>query len=227
MLKPKVKFEWTEELQKQFVKSKKEIVDKIIEGVHLFDPTLPTCLATDFSGVGIGFFLLQKSCSCSSRLPTCCPTGWRLCLVGSRFLHPAETRYAPIEGEALAVAYGLRQSRYFVLGCKDHIIATDHKPLLNVWNDRSLSDIQNRRLQILKEKNLLYSFDIVRVPGNKHLGPDAASRYAVGHPIRLKLPGEPVETDIDDAPLTSELRAILVHNLATTEEEDEDTEECL
>ena len=48
MLKPKVKFEWTEELQKQFVKSKKEIVDKIIEGVHLFDPTLPTCLATDF-----------------------------------------------------------------------------------------------------------------------------------------------------------------------------------
>ena len=150
-----------------------------------------------------------------------------MCLVDSRFLHPAETRYAPIEGEALAVAYGLRQSRYFVLGCKDHIIATDHKPLLNVWNDRSLSDIQNRWLQILKEKNLLYSFDIVRVPGNKHLGPDAASRYAVGHPIRLKLPGEPVETDFGDAPLTSELRAILVHNLATTEEEDEDTEECL
>ena len=59
MLKPKVKFEWTEELQKQFVKSKKEIVDKLIVGFHLFDPTLPTCLATDFFGVGIGFFFLQ------------------------------------------------------------------------------------------------------------------------------------------------------------------------
>ena len=59
LLKPKVKFEWTDELEKQFVNSKKAIVDKIIEGVHLFDPTLPTCLATDFFGVGIGFFFLQ------------------------------------------------------------------------------------------------------------------------------------------------------------------------
>ena len=130
-------------------------------------------------------------------------------------------------GEALAVTYGLHQSRYFVLGCKDFIVAADHKPLLNVLNDRSLSDIQNRRLQNLKEKTLSYSFDIVHVPGKKHLGPDAASRYPVGHPIRLKLPGEPVETDFGDAPLTFELRAILVNNLATTEEEDEDTEECL
>ena len=52
------------------------------------------------------------------------------------------------------------------------IVATDHNPLLNVLNDRSLSNIQNRRLQNLKEKILLYSFDIVHVPGKKHLGPD-------------------------------------------------------
>ena len=79
----------------------------------------------------------------------------------------------------------------------------------------------------MKEKTLSYSFDIVQLPVKKHLGPDAASRYPVGHPIRLKLPGEPVETDFTDAPLTSELRAILVNNLATREEEDEYTEECL
>ena len=101
-------------------------------------------------------------------------TGWRLCLVGISFLHPSETRYAAIVDEALAVTYGLHQSRYFVLGCKDFIVAADHKPLLNVLNDRSLSDIQNRRLHNLKEKTLLYSFDIVHVPGKKHLGPDAA-----------------------------------------------------
>ena len=59
-------------------------------------------------------------------------------------------------------------------------------------NDRSLSDIQNRRLENLKEKTLYYIFDIVHMPGKKHLGPDTASRYPVGHPIRLKLPGEPV-----------------------------------
>ena len=227
LLKPKVKFEWTDELDKQFIKSKEAIINKIIEGVHLFDPTLPTCLATDFSGTGLGFFLLQKSCTCTSRLPTCCPTGWRLCLVGSRFLHPAETRYAPIEGEALAVAYGLHQCRYFVLGCQDLIVATDHKPLLHVLNDRSLSDIQNRRLQNLKEKTLSYRFQIVHVPGKKHLGPDAASRFPVGHPTRLLLPGEPVETDFVDAPLTSEVRAAVLEGLAANEEDDHDTEECL
>ena len=227
LLKPKIKFEWTEELEKQFIKSKKAITDKIIEGVHLFDPTLTTCLATDFSATGVGFFLLQKACKCTSRVPTCCPTGWRLCLVGSRFLHPAETRYAPIEGEALAVAYGLHQCRYFVLGCEDLIVCTDHKPLLHVLNDRALSDIQNRRLQNLKEKTLSYKFEIVHVPGKKHVGPDAASRYPVGHPTRLVLPGEPVETDYEDNPLTSDLRAILLDNLATNEDTEEDCENCL
>ncbi|VDH97839.1 Hypothetical predicted protein [Mytilus galloprovincialis] len=56
-----------------------------------------TCLATDWSVDGIGFFLMQKYCQCSSKTPTCCNDGWKLCLVGSRFTHPAESRYAPIE----------------------------------------------------------------------------------------------------------------------------------
>ena len=227
LLKPKIKFEWTAELETQFTRSKEAIINKIIEGVHLFDPKLTTCLATDFSGTGIGYFLLQKACSCESKLPTCCPSGWRLCLVGSRFLHPAETRYAPIEGEALAVAYGLHQCRYFIMGCEDLIVATDHKPLLHVLNDRSLSDIQNRRLQNLKEKTLSYKFEIVHVPGRQHLGPDAASRYPVGEPTRLELPGEPAETNYADAPVTTELRAVLLNNLASIEHTYEDTEEDL
>ena len=107
LLKPKTKFEWTEELDKAFQLSKESIVNKIREGVELFDINLPTCLATDFSATGVGYFLMQKVCGCNSKVPTCCADGWRLCLVGSRFLHDAETRYAPIEGEALAVAYAL------------------------------------------------------------------------------------------------------------------------
>ena len=49
LLQPKVKFEWTQELDRLFKKSKVAIVNKIIEGVSLFDPALTTCLATDFS----------------------------------------------------------------------------------------------------------------------------------------------------------------------------------
>ena len=127
--------------------------------------------------------------------------------MGSRFLHDAETRYAPIEGEALAVAYSLHQCRYFVMGCKDLTVMTDHLPLLHNLNDRSLVDIGNRRLQNLKEKTLSYQFSIAHVPGREQLGADAASRYPVGDPERLILPGEPPETDFTDTPHTSNLRA--------------------
>ena len=53
-------------------------------------------------------------------------------MVGSRFTSGAESRYAPIEGEALAVVDALRKARHFTLGCTDLIVAVDHKPLLSV-----------------------------------------------------------------------------------------------
>ena len=80
--------------------------------------------------------------------------------MGSRFLHDTETRYAPIEGECLVVAYALHQSRYLILGCNDLTVATDHKPLLGLLNNRSLANIGNRRLLNLKEKTLDYRFNI-------------------------------------------------------------------
>lgn len=73
-------------------------------------------------------------------------------LAGSRFTHSAESRYAPIEGEALVVADSLEKVKYFVLGCKDLIIAVDHKPLVKLLSDRSLEDIHNTRLMNLKER---------------------------------------------------------------------------
>ena len=92
-------------------------------------------------------------------------------------LHPEENPYAPIKGKALIVAYGLHQCRYFLLVCRDLTEATDHKPLLHVLNDRSLADIQDWKLQNLKEKTLSYRFQIVQVSVKKHPGLHAASRY--------------------------------------------------
>ena len=64
----------------------------------------------------------------------------------------SRSTYAPVEGEALAVADALDKARHFVLGCSDLIVAVDHKPLLKLFGDRSLEDIPNTRLQNLKEK---------------------------------------------------------------------------
>ena len=118
--------------------------------MRIFDKTKPTCLATDWSKDGIGFWLFQKHCRCSTTDPFCCHDGWKVTLVESRFTHPAESRYAAVEGEALAVADALDKARYFVLGCSDLVIAVDHKPLLKLLGNRTLDDIPNPCLRNLK-----------------------------------------------------------------------------
>ena len=85
-------------------------------------------------------------------------------LVGSRFTHAAESRYAPVEGEALAIADALDKAHYFMLGCRDLIVAVDHKPLLKLLGDRALDDIPNPRLRNLKEKTLRYRLRNIHVP---------------------------------------------------------------
>ena len=116
-LSSKRKFEWNNNLDKAFSHSKDAIIDAIRHGVEIFDPTRRTCLRPDWSNRGIGYFLLQKHCACPSTLPDCCFNGWRVTLAGSHFLSSAEQRYAQIEGEALAVAWGLEQTKYFTQGC--------------------------------------------------------------------------------------------------------------
>ena len=62
---------------------------------------------------------------CNDISLSCCDDGWRITLAGSRFFKPAESRYAPVEGEALAIAWALEQTRYFTLGCEDLLVVTD------------------------------------------------------------------------------------------------------
>ena len=99
-----------------------------------------------------------------------------LVLAGGRFTKPAESWYSPVEGELLAVADALYKSRHFVLGCDKLVVAVDHKPLLGLLNDKSLADIENPRLLMLKEKTLWFNFEVMWIAGSKHAGPDYMSR---------------------------------------------------
>ena len=180
LMKPGNPFIWTNELEELFEESKRIIVQEIEEGVRIFDKSKPTCLATDWSKTGIGFWLFQKHCVCTSTHPRCCPTGWKVAMVGSRFTQHAESNYAPVEGEALAVTYALEKAKFFVLGCNNLTIAVDHKPLLGIFNDRSL-DMPNRRLCNLKEKTLPYRFKMIHIPGIKNKTADTLSRHPTTH----------------------------------------------
>ena len=191
-LKPNTPFVWNDELEEIFSESKHVIIQEIEKGVQIYDMSKPSCLATDWSKTGIGFWLFQKHCKCPGTHPFCCREGWKITMVGSRFTHAAETRYAPIEGEALAAAYALDKARFFILGCSKLILAVDHKPLLRIFTDRSLDAIANPRLRNLKEKTLRYKFEIVHIPGAKHKAADAVSRNPSGteYPIKMELPDD-------------------------------------
>ena len=206
LLKPDKSFEWTKELDEIFHESKAIIIKEIRRGVEIYDKTKPTALVTDWCKDGIGFWLLQKHCTCSNTKPFCCKSGWKITLVGSRFTSSAESRYAPVEGEALAVVDALKKARHFVLGCSDLTIAVDHKPLLKVFGDRALEDINNPRLFRLKEKTLLFRFRMVHIPGVRNSAADSVSRHPVGEPIALDLSDEVNTADIP-IPLSHSLLA--------------------
>ena len=74
-------------------------------------------------------------------------------MMGGRFTSPAESRYATIEGEALAMTEGLQKLKYFVLGCPELIVSTDDEPLVGVLNGH-LSNINNPRLLSVVEKTI-------------------------------------------------------------------------
>ena len=61
LLKPGIPLHWDNTLE-----SKDVIISKFEQGVHIFDKSKPTCLATNWSKHGIGFWLFQKRCKCNS-----------------------------------------------------------------------------------------------------------------------------------------------------------------
>ena len=204
LLSPNTPFVWSDELDDAFEQSKAAIIEAIKHGVEIFNTAKPTLLRTDFSTTGIGFYLGQKHCPCTEIKVGCCKSGWRITLAGSRFLRPSESRFAPIEGEALGLVWGLEQTKYFTLGCDTLLCAVDHKPLVKVFGDRTLDEITNTRLFRLKQRALPWKFTVQYVPGKFNPFADATSRY----------PATETDSDKHDEPtITEALAAIrLVEN---------------
>ena len=74
-------------------------------------------------------------------MPECCQTGWPIILAGSCFHRPSESGYAAVEGESLAIVWALDQSWYFIQGCDNLLVLTDHKTLVKLFGDKTLDEI--------------------------------------------------------------------------------------
>ena len=192
LLSNKVPFSWSPDLEEAFEASKQEIVRQVEAGVRSFDTSLPTCLATDWSKMGMGYWLCQKHCACPDRTPGCCQTGWQTVYMGSRFCSTAEQAYAPIEGEALAAAWAARKCRHFLLGLPDFLLALDHKPLIPIFGSRALDLIVNPRIMNQRVKLLPFRYTPIHVAGKANVTPDTLSRRG-DSPVMPLPPAPPVD----------------------------------
>ena len=200
LLSTKTPFAWSRELEEAFQLSKEAIIRECEAGVRNFDPGLPTCLATDWSKMGLGFWLCQKHCECQTDRPGCCNTGWQTTYMGSRFCSQAEQRYAPIEGEALAAAWGANKCRYYLLGMKDWLLAVDHKPLIPILSTKELMLIPNPRIANQRVKMLPFSFTPVHIPGKTNVIPDTLSRAGPDENTQQPVPTIPLQDVLDVQP---------------------------
>jgi len=132
LLRKGVAFTWLPDHEKSFEETK-QILTSTPLVTHHFDPAKPAKLLTDASRInGLGFALMQ---------------GDNLVQCGSRSLSPAETRYAVIELECLAIGWAVCACRHYLL-CSHFEVITDHRLLVGSFS-KPLSDIDNPRIMRL------------------------------------------------------------------------------
>jgi hypothetical protein len=156
LLKADAAFEWTVEHERALQAIQEELQSE--KFLVIFDPSLPTQIATDASGTGLGAVLLQNG---------------RPVSYAARSLTKAEQNYSIIEKELLAVVFALRRFHYYTLGRRIEIL-TDHQPLLGAAQNALLCD--NPRLDRLFDQILAYDIKWTYVPGKTNYLPDFLSR---------------------------------------------------
>ena len=95
----------------------------------------------------------------------------------------AESRYAIIELELLAVAWAILKCKMLLEGLQHFRVITDHNPLIPILNSHCLDEIENPRLQRLRTKFMAFNFRAEWCKGTKNQAPDALSHNPVGEPM--------------------------------------------
>ena len=110
-----VRLDWREPQQQAFAAVRAALAAPPL--LKLFDPSLPSKVAADASGVAVGGVLLQQHAEI-----------WHPVAYYSRKLSPTEQRYTTRERECLAVKQCLVEWRHYLLGAPFKVLS-DHESL--------------------------------------------------------------------------------------------------
>ena len=125
----------------------------ISEGRYLLD--------TDASDFGLGTVLSQEQEGCE-----------RVIAYASRTLNKAERKYETTRKELLAIVYGLKQYKQYLLG-RHFVIRTDHAALS--WLRRTAEPMP----QLARWLTFIEQFEILHRPGTQHSNADGLSRRPI------------------------------------------------
>ena len=151
-----VDWHWSEEHDRAFREVKCLVTQAPI--LAYYKPDKELIIQCDASGKGIGAALIQEG---------------KPVAYASRALTDAETRYATIEKEMLAVVFSLEKWHQFTFG-RHVIINSDHKPLESII--KKPLDRAPRRLQGMLLRCMAYDTEIRYTPGSTMHLADMMSR---------------------------------------------------
>ncbi|UYV80232.1 K02A2.6-like, partial [Cordylochernes scorpioides] len=192
---------WTKECGEAIDKCKNSITSERV--LVPYDATLPLCLATDASQIGVGAVLSHII-----------EGQERPIMFASRTLSEAEQNYSQIEKEALAIIYGVTKFHQFIYGRK-FILITDHKPLVTILGSRSgIPTLSTSRLQRWALILSAYSYDIKFRRTQDHGNADLLSSFPVGCEEIPRLNNVYALSYVEELPITAE-------EIATETEKDE------
>ena len=139
------RFRWTEECQEEFERVKELLCEDAL--LRYFDPSLPTFLFVDAHQTGLSAILAQGPSREEAKMVTC----------ASRATTPTERRYAQLDLEALAVDFGLRRFRQYLVGDqKGIVVASDHKPLVSIFKNTRCGSVRTDRIK-LRHQDIKYT----------------------------------------------------------------------
>ena len=163
LTKSNVRFKWHKEHQECF--------DTLISAfkkdtlLRYFDMSKPTFIFADGHKTGLGAMLAQGETRRSAK-----PVAF-----ASRSTQGAEHNYPQIDLEAMAMDFGLRRFRQYIIGSPNEItVVTDHKPLDPIFNGKRKGSIRSEKIK-LRHQDI--RFHVVYEKGNLNQA-DFMSRHA-------------------------------------------------
>ena len=163
LTKINAKFEWSTEQETAFKDLKAAITAApVLIPYHSEHETLVIC---DGSPEGLGGGLFQKT-----------DKGFQPVHYVSRTLTDTEKRYSQIEREALAAEFTTTRLQMYLLGAPKFQLATDHKPLLPLFNNPTAKLPPRIERLALKMQNL--DFEMIHIPGKTNM-----TDYMSRHPL--------------------------------------------